>query len=318
MRYLKQQHRNLNNAQLKTELQATKNRVKELEVENDDLYENMDALEQYTRKNSLEIEGIPENICDDEEAVLKLAQVLNVNMRREIIDICHRIKRKKSNPIIVRFISHKMKRAFFKQRVKLKNISGSQLFTSAPATARPSSDGSSPKPGIWNRRIQQPHAAFGGHLNLYKRHAGPKKKEKRKQKKKEKEEKQKAMEMRAAALNGIAKRRNSVMESEDESSSSSGEGSDTTIASACPSSSKGKKGPRKKIQHRATKQSAMEMLANKYNQKAELKEKELELRKMELEFQQKKYEAEAEERKAKIHLELEERKAMLALLKDRL
>ncbi|KAL9987406.1 hypothetical protein ACROYT_G001707 [Oculina patagonica] len=120
------------------------------------------------------------------------------------------------------------------------------------------------------------------------------------------------------------KKRNSVMESEDDSSSSSGEGSDTTIASACPSSSKGKKGerniggPRKKIQHRATKQSAMEMLANKYNQKAELKEKELELRKMELEFQQKKYEAEAEERKAKIHLELEERKAMLALLKDRL
>ncbi|KAL9976904.1 hypothetical protein ACROYT_G014246 [Oculina patagonica] len=37
------------NAQLKTELQATKNQVKELEVENDDLYENMDALEQYTK-----------------------------------------------------------------------------------------------------------------------------------------------------------------------------------------------------------------------------------------------------------------------------
>ncbi|KAL9969963.1 hypothetical protein ACROYT_G022256 [Oculina patagonica] len=81
------------NAQLKTELQATKNRVKELEVENDDLYENMDA-----------------------------------------------IKRKKSNPIIMRFISHKVKRALYKQRVKLKNISGSQLFPSAPATARPSSN----------------------------------------------------------------------------------------------------------------------------------------------------------------------------------
>ncbi|XP_078363467.1 uncharacterized protein LOC144647547 [Oculina patagonica] len=128
------------NAQLKTELQATKNRVKELEVENDDLYENMDALEQYTRKNSLEIEGIPENICDDEEAVLKVAQVLNVDVKREDIDICHRIKRKKSNPIIVRFISHKVKRALYKQRVKLKNISGSQLFPSAPATARPSSN----------------------------------------------------------------------------------------------------------------------------------------------------------------------------------
>ena len=62
----------------------------------------------------------------------------------------------------------------------------------------------------------------------------------------------------------------------------------------------------------------MEMLATKYNQKAELKDKELELRKMELEFQQKKYEAEAVERKAKLQLGLEERKAMLAILKDRL
>lgn len=128
------------NEQLKIELQATKKRVNELEGENDDLTENMDALEQYTRKNSLEIEGIPENVCDDEEAVLKVAQVLNVNVKREDIDICHRIKRKKSNPIIVRFISHKVKRTLYKQRVKLKNISGSQLFPSAPATARPSSN----------------------------------------------------------------------------------------------------------------------------------------------------------------------------------
>ncbi|KAL9981573.1 hypothetical protein ACROYT_G010292 [Oculina patagonica] len=65
---------------------------------------------------------------------------MNVDVKREDIDICHRIKRKKSNPIIVRFISHKVKRALYKQRVKLKNISGSQLFPSAPATARPSSN----------------------------------------------------------------------------------------------------------------------------------------------------------------------------------
>ena len=52
------------NNQLKTELQANKKGVKELEVKND----------VYTRKNSLEIEGIPENICDNEEAVLKLSR----------------------------------------------------------------------------------------------------------------------------------------------------------------------------------------------------------------------------------------------------
>ena len=28
----------------------------------------MDTLEQYTRKNSLEIEGILENVCDDKDA----------------------------------------------------------------------------------------------------------------------------------------------------------------------------------------------------------------------------------------------------------
>ena len=55
----------------------------------------MDVLEQYTRKNSLEIEGIPENIYDDEEVVLKVAQVLTVNVKWEDVDICQRIKQKK-------------------------------------------------------------------------------------------------------------------------------------------------------------------------------------------------------------------------------
>ena len=39
---------------------------------------------------------------------------------------------------------------------------------------------------------------------------------------------------------------------------------------------------------------------------------------MEVAFQQKKYEAEAKEREAKIQLELEERKLMISLLKDKL
>ena len=48
-----------------------------------------------------EIEGIAENVCSDEDAVLKVAEVLlNVNVKREDVDICHRIKRKKSSAII--------------------------------------------------------------------------------------------------------------------------------------------------------------------------------------------------------------------------
>ena len=82
-------------------------------------------------------------------------------------------------------------------------------------------------------------------------------------------------------------------------------------------------GKKRKKPQRASKLTPLQMLSDKYQQKAELKEKELNLRRMELEFEKeynaeaeerKKYNAEAEERKAKLQLELEERRAYLALL----
>ena len=73
-------------------------------------------------------------------------------------------------------------------------------------------------------------------------------------------------------------------------------------------------GKKRKKQQRASKLTALQMLSDKYQQKAELKEKELNLRRMELEFEKEKYNAEAEERKAKLQLKLEERRAYLALL----
>lgn len=60
------------------------------------------------------------------------------------------------------------------------------------------------------------------------------------------------------------------------------------------------------------------MLTSKYAEKAELKRYELDLKKQELEFAKEKYEAEAEERKQRVELEMEERRAFLMLLKDRL
>ena len=75
---------------------------------------------------------------------------------------------------------------------------------------------------------------------------------------------------------------------------------------------------RKRVQKRASKRSAMDMLTEKYSQKAEIKKDELELRRMELEFAKEKHAAEAEERKAKFEMEMQERRAILSLLKDRL
>lgn len=62
----------------------------------------------------------------------------------------------------------------------------------------------------------------------------------------------------------------------------------------------------------------MDMLTEKYSQKAEIKKDELELRRMELEFAKEKYAAEAEERKAKLEMEMQERSTILSLLKEHL
>jgi len=146
--------------------------VKEQEEEIDELYENMDTLEQYTRKNSLEIEGIPENVCNDEDPVLKIAEALNVNVKREDIDICHRIKRKKTKPIIARFIRHKVKRALYKQRAQLRNVSFSQLFPSASAAARASSNRISINENLTSHRRNLVRIANGGRKTDYLKECG--------------------------------------------------------------------------------------------------------------------------------------------------
>ena len=60
------------------------------------------------------------------------------------------------------------------------------------------------------------------------------------------------------------------------------------------------------------------MLTEKNNQKVEVKKEELALRRMELDFQKEKYAAEADERRAKLEMEMQERRAILSLLKDHL
>lgn len=73
---------------------------------------------------------------------------------------------------------------------------------------------------------------------------------------------------------------------------------------------------------RASKVAVMDLLREKYERKASLKEKELELKKMELQLQERKLVLEEEERRKKIELdaerqkfEAEERRTLLELLK---
>ena len=63
--------------------------------------------------------------------------------------------------------------------------------------------------------------------------------------------------------------------------------------------------------------STVQILAAQYERKAMLKEKELDLRREELEFQKKKWQLEEEERKLRLQQDLEQRAALLELIKKK-
>jgi len=87
------------------------------------LWSAMDDLEQYTRKNSLEITGVPESCYSStEEVVMKVAHVLNVDISPNDIEFSHELKRKGASysSIIVKFISHNAKTKLYKERKREK------------------------------------------------------------------------------------------------------------------------------------------------------------------------------------------------------
>ena len=78
-----------------TTLEATRRDLNTQFEEVDRLNEALDNLEQYTRKNSLEFHGIPANSYQStEEAVVKLAAALDVQVTPSDIEISHKLKPK--------------------------------------------------------------------------------------------------------------------------------------------------------------------------------------------------------------------------------
>ena len=69
-----------------------------------ELYDLQDRLEHYTRKNSLEIHGVP-----PEEVVIQIAEALEVPVHPNDIKIAHKLNKKGNKPIIVKFLSNKVK-----------------------------------------------------------------------------------------------------------------------------------------------------------------------------------------------------------------
>ena len=127
--------------EMETELTAARKKINDQEEEIAELYDLQDELEQYTRKSSLEIHGVPESAyTSTEEVVLKLAEALNVDVKSEDVEISHKLNRKGVKPIIVKFQSHKVKSSLYKERAKLKHVRVSDLFPYSSAATRVESE----------------------------------------------------------------------------------------------------------------------------------------------------------------------------------
>ena len=122
---------------LRNELNHTRMKLKDHIEEMNNLEEKYDDLEQYSRKNSLEILGVPEGAyTSTDEVVIRIGEAINVDIKPEDIEISHKLKRKTTKPVIVKFVSQKVKSLLYKARTKLKNVKTSDVFPSSPFASR--------------------------------------------------------------------------------------------------------------------------------------------------------------------------------------
>ena len=96
---------------LQVENQRLRSRIINLEKKVISLEENSNSLEQYGRRNNLEITGIPDDVDDQklEEKIIEIVDKIDVNVSSKYVEACHRIGKSKnsSKTAIVRFVNRK-------------------------------------------------------------------------------------------------------------------------------------------------------------------------------------------------------------------
>lgn len=119
------------NDTLRNELNHTRMKLKDQIEEMNNFNEKYDDLDQYSRNNLLEILGVPEGAyTSNNEVVIRIGEAINIDIKPEDIEISHKLKRKTTEPVIVKFVSHKVKSLLYKARTKLKNVKTSDIFPS--------------------------------------------------------------------------------------------------------------------------------------------------------------------------------------------
>ena len=116
---------------LQDENQRLRSKIENLEKKVISLEGNGNLLEQYGRRNNLEITGIPDEIKDEdlEEKVIEILNKIDVNVSTKDIEACHRIgkSRENSKKTIIRFVNRKYAKKALLNKKSLKNINRSSI-----------------------------------------------------------------------------------------------------------------------------------------------------------------------------------------------
>ena len=120
----------MDNSRTYASVTAMEGKLSALDSNNKALSDEMDALEQYSRRNCLLFHGVPETDADDTtESVISLCKgKLDVDVSRDLIDRSHRLGQRhfgpsgeyKPRPIIVKFRSYETRRSVFSAKRLLK------------------------------------------------------------------------------------------------------------------------------------------------------------------------------------------------------
>ena len=134
------QHLRDENASLQSENESLRERISKVESDND-------SLEQYTRRNSVRISGIPEELSENTDGiVLKLAEKLDVPMTSADIDRSHRVgkpdnrgrtaatTKMRHRDIIVKFATYNARHRLYSMRKELRNTDMNKVFINEDLT----------------------------------------------------------------------------------------------------------------------------------------------------------------------------------------
>ena len=116
------------------------------------LKDQVDALEQYSRRNCVRIGPVPESADENTDEIVKaVAKSVGVDLTDDAMDRSHRVGKKsatatRDRPILVRLTSYRHKEALMKARRALKQIDGAKIVPSAdwPPLARNSGSSATP------------------------------------------------------------------------------------------------------------------------------------------------------------------------------